>query len=404
MDRQDRARSGSPSTAGEAGGGGAYARAGVNVAAGAHAVSLFRERLGGSGAFDLLGGLGGFAAAVALPAGFREPVLVTATDGVGTKTEIARALGRRDTIGQDLVAMCADDVVCHGARPFLFLDYLAVGRVVPEAAAELVAGIARACERAGCGLVGGETAEHPGVMEPDQFDLAGFCLGIAERDELLDGSSAEVGDSVVGLAASGLHANGYSLVRAVLERERIALGAPLGALVRERLGAARVIDEEVIDEDPRPGGGDGRSFRTAAERTLGGALLAPTPIYAPAVLGLRAALVAAGIRLSGIAHVTGGGLPGNLPRAVGPDLGIEADPTRWPEPLLVRLIGELAGLAGAERRATFHGGIGMALVVEPDGTELTLATLAELGIEAWQIGRVVSAAVAGPTRYREIGG
>ncbi len=195
----------------------AYAEAGVDVAAGDRAVELLRERIGRTA--DLLAGSSGFAAALSLPRPSRpgvDALLLAATDGVGTKTEIARRMGRLDTIGQDLVAMCADDVVCHGARPFAFLDYLAVGSVDPERVATIVAGIARACQTIDCELVGGETAEHPGLMDADAFDLAGFCLGVVDRDRLVDGTATQVGDVVIGLASSGLHANGYSLVRALL--------------------------------------------------------------------------------------------------------------------------------------------------------------------------------------------
>ncbi len=180
----------------------AYADAGVDVAAGDRAVDLMRARISSAGAtgVDLLGGLGGFGAALELPPGLTRPVLVSATDGVGTKTEIARDLGRLDTIGRDLVAMCADDVVCHGARPWLFLDYIAVGKLDPERVAELVSGVADGCAAAGAALVGGETAEHPGLMDADAFDLAGFCVGIVDRDRLIDGSAARVGDRVVGIA------------------------------------------------------------------------------------------------------------------------------------------------------------------------------------------------------------
>jgi phosphoribosylformylglycinamidine cyclo-ligase len=284
-------------------------------------------------------------------------VLVLATDGVGSKTEIARRLCRLDTIGRDLVAMCADDVVCHGARPLWFLDYVAVGRVDPAAVATLVGGVADGCEEAGCALVGGETAEHPGLMGDDQFDFAGSCVGIVERDRLIDGSTARAGDVVVGMASSGLHANGYSLVRALLDEGRLDL------------------DEH------------------------GQALLTPTTIYAPHIL----ALLDARLPVVGIAHITGGGLPGNLPRAVPPDLGVEVRPDAWPVPAVIQLVARLARLDGPELRATFNGGIGMACVVEPAAAEAALELLAGRGIDAWTIGKVVPAGIAGPTRYREMG-
>jgi phosphoribosylformylglycinamidine cyclo-ligase len=356
----------------------AYAAAGVDVEAGELAVSLLRERIGaaGVGGRDLLGELGGFGAAVELPAGMARPVLVAATDGVGTKTEIARRMGVRTTIGRDLVAMCADDVVCHGARPFLFLDYLAVGRLDPAVVAELVSGVADGCRDAGCALVGGETAEHPGLMEADAFDLAGFCLGLVDRDRIVDGSGARSGDVLIGLASSGLHANGYALVRAVLAREGLDLGTPMASL-------------------------DGDAG--ADSRTLGEALLEPTRIHAADVLAVIDGLGHGGGAVRGIAHVTGGGLPGNLPRAVGRGLGVEVDPRSWPVPPIVAVMGRLAGLGGAELRATFNGGIGMALVVPPASVDRALAILAERGAEAWRIGRVVEAAMAGPSRYREVG-
>lgn len=342
----------------------AYAAAGVDVAAGERSVELLRGRIARAGAAggDLLGGLGGFGAAMELPSGYERPVLVSGADGVGTKTEIARALGRYDTIGRDLVAMCVDDVVCHGARPWLFLDYLAVGRLDPGRVATIVGGIADGCAEAGALLVGGETAEHPGVMDPDAFDIAGFCVGVVERGRLLDGSATGVGDAVLGIASSGLHANGYSLVRAALRATGTPLDEPLG------------------------------------DRTLGEALLEPTAIHAPDVL---AVVDAVGPSLHGVAHVTGGGLPGNLPRALRAELGVVVDPARWPVPPVVARVAALAGLPDSEMRATFNGGIGMALVVEPGAVATAIDLLARRGREAWRIGEVVPVEATGPSRYRE---
>ncbi len=314
----------------------------------------------------MLGALGGFAAAVPLPTGLREPLLVTATDGVGTKTEIARLLGRRDTIGADLVAMCVDDLVCHGARPLWFLDYLAVGRVVPEAVAEVVAGISRACASVGCELVGGETAEHPGLMAEDAFDLAGFAAGVVERAELIDGRAARERDIVLGLASSGLHANGYSLVRAMLVERSLRLGQPVG-----------------------PG------------LDLGEALLTATRIYAAHILALLGHAREDGFRIGGLAHVTGGGLAGNLPRSVMPSLGITVTPGTWPVPPVIELVRRAAGMAGPELRATFNAGIGMAVVVEPDAARSVLTLLEARGVQAWPIGQVVAATETGPSRYIE---
>jgi phosphoribosylformylglycinamidine cyclo-ligase len=361
----------------------AYAAAGVDVEAGDQAVELLRARIAGAGAAgtDLLGGLGGFGAALELPEGYRRPVLVSATDGVGTKTEIARRMDRRDTIGQDLVAMCVDDLVCHGAQPWFFLDYLAVGKLVPEQVAALVGGIADGCALAGCALVGGETAEHPGLMEPDAFDLAGFAVGIVERERLLDGRAARAGDAIIGLASSGFHANGYSLVRRVLADE--PLDGPFPVLV------ARVLGEAAAAALPSDD----------ATATTGEVLLRPTRIHAPVVLGVRDAIDTAGRGLVGAAHITGGGLPGNLPRAIGAGLGVRVDPARWPVPAEMRVVAALAGLDGPELRATFNGGLGMALVVDPVALDAALGWLAARGVAAWVIGSVEPAGAHG--QYRE---
>jgi phosphoribosylformylglycinamidine cyclo-ligase len=357
----------------------AYATAGVDVIAGARAVDLLRERLRTS-EHDVLGGIGGFGAALELPAGYRQPVLVTATDGVGTKTEICRALDRLETVGLDLVAMCADDVVCHGARPTFFLDYVALGRLDPARVARLVGGIADGCDAIGCDLVGGETAEHPGLMEPDAFDLAGFCIGIVEREELIDGTAARAGDVVIGLASSGLHANGYSLVRALLARYELDLHEPYG---------------DVLE---RHGVGDGDDVGS----TLGEELLTPTRLYAPAMLELLNEFRARGLRLAGLAHVTGGGLAANLPRAVAPALGVRLTLGSWPEPRIFDLLARLGGLDGAEMRATFNCGVGMAVVVEPAAVDTAVELLRNAGIAAWPIGELWPADDHGAGRYTEV--
>jgi phosphoribosylformylglycinamidine cyclo-ligase len=340
----------------------AYERAGVDVAAGDRAVALMRDAVASTRRPEVLGGLGGFGGAVTIPAGYREPVIVSSTDGVGTKTALATAAGRWDTIGIDLVAMCADDVVCSGAEPLAFLDYVAVGRVDPESVAALVSGVAAGCVQAGCALVGGETAEHPGLMEVGTFDLAGTCLGIVERSRLLDGSAARAGDVVVGLPSNGLHANGYTLVRSLLADWEIPLDRPYLEQVARSLGdAAR---ERVVETEPEK-----------ALATVGDVLLTPTRIYARDVLAARAAVTAAGHDLHGVAHVTGGGLPGNVPRALPAELGARLDPERWPMPSVIELMGALAGIEGEEIRATFNGGIGMILVVVPEAVPTIVGTL-----------------------------
>jgi phosphoribosylformylglycinamidine cyclo-ligase len=366
----------------------AYRAAGVDVAAGERAVELMRAHVASTRRPEVVGGLGGFGGAIAIPAGYREPLLVASTDGVGTKTAIAAALGRFDTIGIDLVAMCADDVVCCGAEPLAFLDYVAVGRVVPEGVAELVGSVAAGCREAGCALVGGETAEHPGLMSADAFDLSGCCIGVVERDAMLDGSASRAGDAILGLHASGLHANGFSLVRALLAEWDLDLAEPYQVRLRRTLGDAAT--ERVLAAAPHE-----------AMATLGEILLTPTRIYARAVLAARAAVRAGGHDLHGLAHITGGGLPGNVPRALPAGLAARLDPDRWPMPSVMRLFGALGGLDDAELRATFNGGIGMIAVLPAAGVATALEALAAGGIGAAVVGEVVDARSVGGARYVE---
>jgi phosphoribosylformylglycinamidine cyclo-ligase len=337
----------------------AYREAGVDVDAGERAVELMRASVAATRRPEVLGGLGGFASAMRLPSGMREPVLVSSTDGVGTKTAIAMALGRYDTVGRDLVAMCADDLVCAGAEPLFFLDYVAVGRLVPEQVASLVAGIADGCIAAGCSLIGGETAEHPGLMEPDEFDLAGFCVGVVERDRLMDGTAVRAGDALIGLAASGLHSNGYSLVRRIVATAGLNLEEGYADLVCRILGPDAPAEPET----------EGLS--------LGEVLLTPTRIYAQSILRLRRRLAEAGSDLHGVAHVTGGGLPGNVPRMLPDGLG-----------------------APAELRSTFNGGLGMVCAVPGGAVETAISSLDDDGVETWHVGAVGDSESVGG-RYTE---
>jgi phosphoribosylformylglycinamidine cyclo-ligase len=363
----------------------AYARSGVDIAAGDRAVERMRAAVESTRRVEVLGGLGGFGGAIAIPAGYREPLIVSSTDGVGTKTALATALGRWETIGVDLVAMCADDVVCSGAEPLAFLDYVAVGRLDPDAVAALVGGVADGCRQAGCAIVGGETAEHPGLMEPGTFDLAGTCIGIVERSDVLDGTAARAGDVILGLPSSGLHANGFSLVRTLLAEWEIPLDRPYQEQLARTLGdAAR---DELLAAEPGH-----------ALATVGDVLLTPTRIYAGEVLAARRALVAAGHDLRGAAHVTGGGLPGNVPRALPADLGARLDPGRWRMPSIVRLLGGLGGIDDVELRATFNGGIGMVLIVPAEAVDVAVAALPD----AMAIGIVAPVADLG-ARYVEAG-
>ncbi|HEU6440407.1 MAG TPA: phosphoribosylformylglycinamidine cyclo-ligase [Terriglobales bacterium] len=361
----------------------AYRNSGVDIDAGERAVELMRASIAATRRPEVIGGLGGFASAMALPSGMRKPVLVSSTDGVGTKTAIAMALGRYDTIGQDLVAMCADDLVCAGAEPLFFLDYIAVGHVFPERVAEMVASVADGCTLAGCSLIGGETAEHPGLMEPDDFDLAGFCVGVVERGRLLDGTAAHAGDALIGIGSSGLHSNGFSLVRRIVAEADLDLGEGYAELLGRILGPATSPEPETLP------------------LSLGEVLLTPTRIYSKAILSLRRRLDAAGSEIRGVSHITGGGLPGNVPRVLPEGLAARVNPVAWPMPSIMRLIGALGGLSGAELRSTFNGGLGMVAVVPPNAVETALASLAEDGLPAWPIGLVVAVDASG-ARYSEI--
>ncbi|MEO8477370.1 MAG: phosphoribosylformylglycinamidine cyclo-ligase [Actinomycetota bacterium] len=303
-----------------------YRGAGVDIEAGAKAVALIGDLAARATRPEVTEGVGGFAGLFRIG---DEQFLAAASDGVGTKLEIARATGRVDTVGIDLVAMCADDVACSGAEPLFFLDYLAVGRVVPERVASIVEGVAEGCRRAGCALLGGETAEHPGVMPDDQFDLAGFCVGIVDEADLLGPARVREGDVLVGLASSGLHANGFSLVRSSL------------------LGR--------YDLDAMPGD---------LERPLADELLEPCAIYALDLLALsREGLLRAA------AHITGGGFHENIPRALPSGLGAEIERDSWPEHAVFDLLQSQTDASDEEMFSTFNMGLGMVLVVDPADVE-----------------------------------
>ena len=366
----------------------AYRAAGVDVEAGERAVELMRGHVASTRRPEVVGGLGGFGGAFGIPAGYREPLLIASSDGVGTKTAIAAMVGRFDTIGIDLVAMCADDVVCTGAEPLAFLDYIAVVRLDPLAVAELVGGVAAGCREAGCALVGGETAEHPGLMDPSAYDMAGTAIGVVERSRVIDGTAARPGDAIVGMTASGLHANGYSLVRSLLTQWDLDAAEPYQVRLRRTLGDAPAA--AALAGEPQ--------FALA---TLGEVLLTPTRIYARAILAVREALVAAGFDIHGLAHITGGGLPGNVPRALPPGLAARLDPARWAMPSVMRLFGALGGLDELELRSTFNGGLGMIAVLPPAAVALAIGRLAEHGIPATLVGEVVEADAIGGDRYQE---
>jgi phosphoribosylformylglycinamidine cyclo-ligase len=324
-----------------------YRDAGVDIDAGDELVERIKPHVARTLRPEVLGGLGGFGALFALPAGYREPVLVSGTDGVGTKLKVAFATGRHDTVGIDLVAMCVNDIAVSGAEPLFFLDYFASGRLDVGIGEAVVAGIAEGCRQAGCALVGGETAELPGFYADGEYDLAGFAVGVVERSRILDGSRIAPGDHVIGLGSSGLHSNGYSLARKVL-LERLAL--PIA---------------EVADD-----------------------LLRPTRIY---VRALKAAFAAGDVR--GAAHITGGGLVENPPRVLRDGLALRLDEGAWPEPAIFQRIAA-AGVERAEMRRTFNLGLGMLLYVAPASTEAVRAACEQAGERALVVGEVVESSGA----------
>jgi len=303
-------------------------------------------------------GLGGFGALFELPVDrYREPVLVSGTDGVGTKLRLAFASGRHDGVGIDLVAMCANDIVVQGAEPLFFLDYFATGRIDPEVARVVIAGIGRGCELAGAALIGGETAEMPDMYAEGEYDLAGFCVGVAEKARLIDGSTTRAGDVLLGLASSGAHSNGFSLVRRILERTATPLDHPLGD--------ARLVD----------------------------LLMEPTRIYVRSLLALFDA-----VPVRGAAHITGGGLIGNVPRVLPAGLVAAIDTASWSPHKLFTWLQEAGPVARDEMFRTFNCGVGMVVIVPEDATEDALAVLREHGETAWQIGRVENADGPGGVR------
>jgi phosphoribosylformylglycinamidine cyclo-ligase len=327
-----------------------YKDAGVDIEAGDALVERIKPFAARTLRPEVISGVGGFGGLFALPAGkYREPVLVSGTDGVGTKLKIAIAAGKHDTVGIDLVAMSVNDVLTSGAEPLFFLDYLATGRLDVDQAAQVVKGIAEGCMRAGCTLLGGETAEHPGA-HGDEYDLAGFCVGVVERARILTGGSIRPGDAIVGLASTGVHSNGFSLVRRILSDARMAL-----------------------DARPSELGG-----RTVAE-----VLLEPTAIYVKAVLALLEA-----VEVKGLAHVTGSGIPGNVPRCLPEGTRAVLEARRWTRPPVFDWLQRLGGVSDAEMDSTFNMGLGMVAVVPPAAVKPALALLAARGVPAWEIGRI----------------
>lgn len=330
-----------------------YRQAGVDIEAGETAVERIKGLARSTFRPEVLQGLGGFAGLFALNLkSCREPVLVAGCDGVGTKLKLAFATGKHDTVGIDCVAMCVNDILVQGAEPLFFLDYLAVGKLDPQQAEEVVAGVAEGCRQAGCALLGGEMAEMPGFYPPGEYDIAGFAVGMADRACVVDGSKISPGDAVIGLASTGLHSNGYSLVRKVLlEQAGLALDVvPPG------------LNVPLADE-----------------------LLRPTRIYVQAVLSLLKRYT-----LKGMAHITGGGLPGNLPRILPQGVQAEIREGSWPVPPVFTLIRELGPVRIEEMYRTFNMGIGFVLIAPSEQAEAIIADLAQEDVPAWVIGQICS--------------
>jgi phosphoribosylformylglycinamidine cyclo-ligase len=333
------------------GAGFSYQDAGVSIEAGEHAVALMKAAVGRTRRAEVVGGIGGFAGLfdASKLASYRRPLLATSTDGVGTKVVIAQRLGRYDTVGIDLVAMVVDDLVSCGAEPLFMTDYVVFGRLRPERAAAVVTGVAEGCVRAGCALIGGETAEHPGHLGPDDFDLAGAATGVVEADRLLGPDRVRAGDVVIGLASSGLHANGYSLARRVIEASGLAL-----------------------DAEPAELG-----------TSVGEELLTPTVIYARDCLAL-----AAGCDVHALAHITGGGLAANLARVLPPGTGAVLERASWRPPPVFGLFAGRGGIDAAEMERVFNMGVGMAAVVAAGDADRALRVLGSRGVTGWVLGEV----------------
>jgi len=329
-----------------------YEDAGVSISAGETAVERIKSKVRSTFRPEVIGDIGGFGGLFAFATHrYKHPVLVSSTDGVGTKALIAQSFSRFDTIGVDLVAMCVDDIVCQGAEPLFFLDYIAVGKLDPDHIEQLVEGVAHGCRQAGCALIGGEMAEHPGAMDPGEFDLVGFAVGVAERDQLITGEHVQPGDVLIGLPSPGLRSNGYSLARKVLIE-----------------GAERHLDEPAWDGAPH---------------SLGDELLIPSVIYAPAVAALLRH-----VDVRAIAHITGGGLPGNLVRVLPESADAVVDPRTWEAPRIFGEIQRLGEVSDDEMRKVFNLGVGMVVVVAPDEAHRTLDLLRTEGHRATAIGQV----------------
>ena len=351
-----------------------YREAGVDVEAGRAFVERIRSLVQSTHRPEVLGGLGGFSGYFQLPAGYREPVLVSGTDGVGTKLKLAQDLNCHHTVGIDLVAMCVNDVLTSGAEPLFFLDYLATGQLNSEQLTQVVAGITEGCRLAGCALLGGETAEMPGFYQPGEYDLAGFCVGIVEKSQLLDGSQVQIGDVAIGLASTGVHSNGFSLVRKIVNESPMMM-----SLLEQTFseGAAPTREDSTLKWNIYP--------EQLAGQTLGEVLLRPTQIYVKPILEARRT----GLELHGMAHITGGGIPENLPRCLGAGQSVQIEPNSWVIPPLFQWLAQAGQVSVDSMYNTFNMGIGFVLLIPPDQVEQTLRWFESQHIAAYRIGQVI---------------
>ena len=330
-----------------------YKDAGVDIEAGRSFVNQIRQDVESTNRPEVLGGLGGFGGYFQMPSGYQQPVLVSGTDGVGTKLKIAQEINRHDTVGIDLVAMCVNDILTSGAEPLFFLDYLATGKLNSKQLAEVVAGIAQGCRLSGCALLGGETAEMPGFYQLGEYDLAGFCVGVVEKSKILDGSQVRIGDVAIGLASAGVHSNGFSLVRKIIE-----------------------TGGHSWSDTPKILNGN----------SLGEELITPTQIYVKTILDF----LATGAEVHSMAHITGGGLPENLPRCLNQGQSIEIELGSWSIPPIFNWL-ESAGKVDQEAMFnTFNMGIGFVVIVPPDQAESALDWFKSQNITASPIGQVIS--------------
>ena len=329
-----------------------YKDAGVDIEAGRDFVTQIGQEVQSTFRSEVLGGLGGFSGCFELPVGYQQPVLVSGTDGVGTKLKIAQVLNRHDTVGIDLVAMCVNDILTSGAEPLFFLDYLATGKLKPEQLAQVVKGVAQGCRQSGCALLGGETAEMPGFYELGEYDIAGFAVGVVEKTKLLNGSRVNIGDIAIGLASSGVHSNGFSLVRKIVASQEIAW-------------------------DSKP--------KILAGTSLGEELLKPTQIYVKPILEL----LSSEIEVHGMAHITGGGLPENLPRCLNKNQSIAVQWNSWEILPIFRWLAETGNVQQEAMLETFNLGIGFVLLVSPEDADATKKWFQSRNIEAYEIGQVI---------------